>query len=139
MNNEAQCILLFCLSSRFMTYTWCLILGKLSLEKKATKPRFVIEILSNIDIAFKIAQLKLFVCMIHIIIFRSCCSISFFFFSHNSKIFPVNEEAIDVINETAIDANKALKIPTSCFSISCRTASVTSSTNASEFSMDLWF
>ena len=33
INNETQCVLLLCLSSRFMTYALPFILGKLSLEK----------------------------------------------------------------------------------------------------------
>ena len=33
INNEAQCVPLLCLSSRFMTYAPSFILGKLSLEK----------------------------------------------------------------------------------------------------------
>ena len=33
INSETQCVTLGCLSSRFITYTPCFILGKLSLEK----------------------------------------------------------------------------------------------------------
>ena len=48
---KPQGFLLLCLSSRFMTYTPSFILGRLSLEKNAIKRGFVIEILSNLDIA----------------------------------------------------------------------------------------
>ena len=51
MNNEAQCVPLLCLSSRFMIYAPFFILVKLSLEKNTIETRFMIEILSNLDIA----------------------------------------------------------------------------------------
>ena len=50
INNETQYVPLLCLSSRFMTYAPSFILGKLSL-KKTPLNQFVLEILSNFDIA----------------------------------------------------------------------------------------
>ena len=51
INNETLCVLLLCLSLKFMTYALSFIVGKLSLAKDSMKTSFVIEILSNVNIA----------------------------------------------------------------------------------------
>ena len=52
-NNEIQCVSLVCLLSIFMTYVPSFIIGKLSLEKYFIKPKFLTEILSNLDIDYR--------------------------------------------------------------------------------------
>ena len=50
INNETHCVPLLFLSSKFMTYAPCLILGKSFLEKNTTKSRPIVEIISNLEI-----------------------------------------------------------------------------------------
>ena len=54
INNEPQCVLLLCLSSKFITYAPSFILGKLYLEETpypfpALKTTFSVNIFPNID------------------------------------------------------------------------------------------
>ena len=54
VKNEIQYVLLLCLLLRFLTYAPFFTLWNLSLEKNTIKARFIIEILSNLDLALRL-------------------------------------------------------------------------------------